>query len=219
MNHSKAKTDRVAFLKKSITQPNQITKHNSYLSVMNNLVLFLLIFLISAFLLYVAYIPIFLTYTGFEEYASMGILVVLFGLLMHLFLVPVMLINISIIYFLNKKFSDTARSFKKVLTDHTAIWISTFLVYSIGLYFYSYLETFRPYITLGGSLIIIISITMYISRLILLVKYYMKNDHKKVITIYAILLVLTALCVLPLFGSNFIEQTMVNIWMLFNGLG
>lgn len=209
----------IPFFKESITQPNRTIKDNSHLSITNNIVLFLLIFLISTFLLYVAYIPIFLTYTGYEEYASMGIIVVFFGLLMHLLLVPVMLINILIIYFLNKKLSETVRSFKKILTDHTVIWISTFLLYSIGLYFYSYLETFRPYITLGGSLIIILSIIIYISRLVLLVKYYVKHDHKKVANIYAIVLVLIILFTLPYLGSNFIEQTMVSIWMLFNGMG
>ncbi|QQK75448.1 hypothetical protein HUG15_07540 [Salicibibacter cibarius] len=216
--------DNFTFFKNSIIRPNINIENNIHLSVMNNIALLLFLFIVTLPILYIAYIPIFLTSTGFEEYASMGILFVFVGLFVYLLLIPIMLINICVIYLLNKKFSDVVRPFKKVLSDHTAIWISTFLLYSIGLYFYSYMETFRPYITLAGTLIMLVSIIMYVRRLILLVKHYVKDGSKKVVNIYAIILVLTALFGLPFFLSNvfegvFIEQPMVNIWMLLEDLG
>lgn len=216
--------DIYTFFKSSIIKPNLNIENNNYLSVTNNILLLFLLFIVAAYALFIAYIPIFLTSTGFDDYTSMNFFSVIFGLIVYLLFTPVMLINIYVIYLINKKFSSVARNFKQVLSDHTAFWISTFLLYSIGLYFYSYMESFGPYITLAGTLIILVSIAMYLRRLILLVKHYVTDYSKTIVNIYGVILVVTALIGLPLsliniFEGLFIEQPMMHLWMLFEDLG
>lgn len=213
-----------AFFKSAIIHPKQnIDSHND-LSVIKNIALCLMLFIGTAITLYVAYIPIFETFTGPDEYASMGILVVIAGLIIYLLLTPAMLINIYVLYLLNKKFGNIERNFKKVLSDHTTIWIATFLLYSIGLYFYSYLDILRPYITLAGTLVILISIVIYLRRLILLAQHYVKDEHKTIVNVYTIILFVAVLLGLPYFINNiaegfFIEIVKVNVQILFDDLG
>lgn len=212
------------FFKTSIFQSNANIRSDNHLSMMSNIALILLVFIGTVLILYIAYLPISFMSSGFEQYAGWGLLVVFMGLTVYLFLMPVMLVNIFIVHYLNKKIGTIVKSFDKVLSDHTTIWISTFLLFSLGLYFYSYLETLRPYATLAGSLIIFVSIVIYIRRLISLVNYYIKDDSRIAANIYAIVLVVTVLFGLPLFLSYLfdgalIEQLRVNVWLLLEDSG
>lgn len=217
------KKDVYTFFKHSIIQPSQNTKNNNYLSVPNNILLLFLLFISAAFISFIAYIPIFLVSTGFEDYTSTNFFFIIFGLIVYLFFMPGMLVNIFVLYLLNKKYGSSVKNFKKVLSDHTAIWLSTFLLYAIGLYFYSYMESFGPYITLAGTLIIFISIILYLRRSILLARHYVSKGNRLKANIYAVILIIIVLFGLPLILNNifegmFIEQPLVNLLRLFEAL-
>lgn len=201
------KQDIGTFLKNAMVPSKTNIQHNYYVSIMSNLGLLLVVFMLTAFFLYVAYLPISEIYDGFEEYAYMGVFVVIAGLVAFLCYIPVMLMNIVVLYSMSNKFSDTARSFTKVVSDHTTILISTFLLYSIGLYFASFMETLEPYAPVAGTLIIGLSIVIYVRHSISLATYYVEGRGKTMVAVYRTVLI--AIAILTPFFFNYMSEGFV----------
>lgn len=213
----------ITFFKNAIIRPKENIIGNANLSVMINMGLVFFMFIITVLLLYIAYIFISYMTRGFENYAYMGILVVYVGLFAFLLLIPLIMVNLYVIYLINQKFSNEKADFKKVFSDHTTILIPVFLLYSIGLFFYSLVETSQPYLMLGGGLLILLSIIMYVRRSIKLVKYYVKDSGSKISYVYAAILIVTVILILPIFinyvNEGFFEQLLRGIRVLLQDLG
>lgn len=174
---NKSNTDKIntfTFFKNAIFSPKTNIHNQMFVSIKSNIALLLLLLLVTPVILTMINLPIM---GAMSPYAALGLYVIYAGLFMYILWIPVFFLNISGIYFLNKKHSSTARSYQKVLSDHTTILIRFFLLYSIGFTLFSYLET--TYITLVGHVMIFVSIMIYICLCISLVKYYMTDSQSK----------------------------------------
>lgn len=211
------------FIKNAILKPKANINGNTYISVKNNIEIFLFLFFGIHFMSAIINIPIM---GAMSPYAAMGLVVVFICLFLFVFWIPVFLVNIQVLNFLNKKYSGTARSRQKIWSDHSTILIRYYLLYSIGSWLFAYSET--TYVSLAGQLIILAAIILYISHSIYLVIHYAKDGSDKTYRIllkYALMgIVMIAMASIPVlltgdFSELFVEQFLVKLWLILVDLG
>lgn len=210
-------TGMLRFFKHAVLKSPFTAGSHKYMNVWRNILLFVLVFILTVLMLHVVHIPVIELFNVSETDAAWGRLIIYIGLFVYVLVLPAVIMNIMIIYLLSRQFSQSKKLFKEVLSDHNQYMIQTFLIYSFGLYFLSFIETLRPYLTIIGSIILCLAAAVYVYRSICHLHSYL-TGRGIVTCFYSILLIVTVMIGLPLFdeniGAGFLKNFIHSIRML-----
>ncbi|WP_444684520.1 hypothetical protein [Alkalicoccus luteus] len=193
-----------SFFKRAAVQPHKIMSSDMYISAWKNVLLLLCLAATVVFAAYILYLPLMYDGSAQNQYAGMGLLVVYLGLFSFLFLAPVMVVHFYVFSGINHKWGRSSKIFAKMFSDYSAILIPTFILYAAGLYFYSLMDTFQPYLHQFGILLMLGAVIIYITLSVSLVHYYVGKHHKTVTIIYAVITSLVIPAGLIFFVANII---------------
>lgn len=189
MKPSEIKIPFLTFLRNIFIKPYKNIKSNSFIPWLLNA---LFICIIPALLLVAGFVIrlIYLTNNPNDTNTNelFGYLYLFFTIILH---IPFIIINIIIIYILNR-FADRPSSFQKVFSDYTNIFIHTYvLFYAACILFAAGMATQIDIIFNILYFVLILAAVVYFSGTFIMLRFYFKESKNRLVIplIYLILII------------------------------